>query len=375
MPKSIKVKPRGAALFAVDDYFNVLGLVPRNRNYQSGVKYGEILDRRKFIVLTLNKQDEDPRGKSFYRPVFNWYNLKTQMPAEMLRYVIEETVPKAVLTMPPEQKPFEYVLNDDGEIVYNDPETRLSPKFVPAVQSYKAQLEGFKSGSGAIIPDGAKLEPFSKRSSAGDANVFNNLLAVIEKQMEDAMLLQSLAQSEGQHQARSASQTHKELLEAMAFWIRWIIAVMTINDICKNSVLWNYGPEYVKYLPFISLGDFVRRDWARDLEVLAKAYFQGFLDDQQRAELMAWLNLPRPGPSRQEIMAEADMNGEPVMPNQSRPDKQSGNKRRNDGNGTEKKDGNSDNTNKPSGFSPLHFLGHHGKRLVGHTGNIFSGRR
>ena len=367
MPKKIMVKPRGAALFVVDEYMNELGFVPRSAN--SSWKWNEIIDRRKFMVLTLNKQDEDPRGKSFYRPAFNWYNLKTQMPGEMLRFIIEEVVPKAVGTLPPDAKPYEYELDENGSIVYNDPDTKLDPKTIPTTVSFANQIENFKSGSGAVIPFDAKLEPFRKSANT-DAQIFNHLLAVIERQIENALLLQNLAQSEGEHQARSASSTHKELLEAMSFWIRWIIAVMTANDIIKNAIIFNYGPAFVKYMPFISLGDFVRRDWAKDLEVLAKAYFQGFLDDTQRAELMAWLNLPEPGPSRAEVMAQLDpTNGEPVMPNNNRPDKQPGNNRRNDGNGTEKKN------NANTGFSPLNFLGHHGKRFVGFTGNIFTGRR
>lgn len=366
MPKGIKVKPRGTCAFVVDDYFNVLGIAPR-RKLNSGLKFDEILDRRKFLVLTMNEQDEDPRGRSFYRPIFNWFNLKSQMPSEILRYIVEESTPKIVGTLPEEMKPYEVMTDELGNVIKDEND---EPVMLPTVLSFRTQMGELKKGAGIIIPHGAKIEPLKKGyASSSDSNVFNNILRVIEKQMENGLLLQNLAQSEGEHQARSASDTHKELLNAMAFWIRWMIAVMTTQDLCKQAVIFNYGEEYLKYMPFVSLGDFVRRDWARDLEVVAKAYFQGFIDDTQRPELMAWLNLPEPGPSRASLMAEADENGEPVMPNNNRPDKSSGNKDRNKGNGTEKKN------NANIGRSTLNFLGYHGKRVMGFTGNILSSTR
>lgn len=375
MPKSIKVKPRGAALFVVDDYMTVLGLTPRYNNGRGALNWDEVVSRDKFVVLTLNKQDEDPRGKSSYRPAFNWYNLKCQIPAEMLRFILEESVPKAVGTLPEDSPAFEFERDDKGDIIYEDPETMKTPKMLTAAESMGQQIKGFRSGSGAVIPYGAKLEPF-KKTGASDADFFSKVLKVVDDQMENAILLQTLAQSEGEHQARSASQQVAELLHNLVFWIRWILAVMTLTDLFETAVRVNLGEWALRYMPVVSLGDFVRRDWAHDLEVISKAYFQGFIDDTQRAELMAWMNLPRPGPSRQELMedalAEADINGEPVKPNSARPDKQKSNKNRNAGNGTEKQNGKTTNAN--YGFSPLNLLGHHGGRAVRATRDIFTSR-
>jgi len=376
MPKAIKVKPRGAALFVVDDYMTVLGLTPRYHSNRSTLKWNEVVSRDKFIVLTLNKQNEDPRGKSSYRPAFNWFNLKSQIPAEMLRFILEESVPKAVGTLPENSPAFEFERDVAGNIIYEDPETMQVPKMLTAAESMGEQIKGFRSGSGAVIPWGAKLEPFKKTGSS-DADFFSKVLKVVDDQMENAILLQTLAQSEGEHQARSASQQVAELLHSLVFWIRWLIAVMTQADLFEVAVRINLGEWAVRYLPMVSLGDFVRRDWAHDLEVISKAYFQGFIDDTQRAELMAWMNLPRPGPSRQELMqdalAEADINGEPVKPNKARPDKQKSNKDRNAGNGTEKKNGKTNNAD--YGFSPLNLLGHHGGRAVRSARTVFTSRQ
>lgn len=361
MIKDIKIKPRGAAQFVVDEFMTTIGLIPRLAQTGGVVGSRDIITRDKFLILTLNRQDEDPRGRSFYRPVFNWYNLKTQIPGEMLRGIIEEIVPKGVLTMPENVTPFQYKVDSEGNYVMKD--NQFVP--IPAYDSYAQQMADFRNGSVAILPFGASLQPY--RNNASDLENFDSLVTVIDRQMENGLLLH---QAEGPHQSTLTKSTPKELLESMTFLLRWTLAVMTITDICKKALAWNYGPEFVKYMPFISFGDFVRRDWARDLEVISKAYFQGFIDDTQRAELCAWLNLPDPGPSRAEIQAQLDpTNGEPVMPNKQRPDKQDENKNRNNGNSTEKKN------NANTGLGTLDTLGHHGKRFVGLAGNIHTGRR
>jgi hypothetical protein len=373
MPKAIKVKPRGAARFVVDDFMNVVGLTPKYKN-GTNLSWNEIIDRDKFLVLTMHKQDEDPRGKSSYRPAFNWINLKAQIPSEMLRLILEETVPKAVLTLSENATQFEQEMDVDGNYIYND-EEKQDPKMIPTADSAKFIIENFRSGSGAVLPYGMSLKPYAENS--GDAKLVAQIIKIIDDQIENAILLQTLAQSEGEHQARSASQQVAELLHNLIFWIRWLIGMMTLIDLFEVSVKMNYGDWAVKYLPQVSLGDFVRRDWGNDLEKVADAYYKGFIDDTQRPELMAWLNLPRPGQSRQEMEAEApsvpDVNGEPAKPNKDRADKNAG-KGRTKGNGTEKKNV-KQSTDAVTGFSISNALGHH-KRGTGLVSrHLFSGRK
>lgn len=354
MPTSLKVKPRDAARFVVDDFWNVLGLVPTNKS-RVDLNWDEIVDREKFMILTLGKQNEDPRGTSNYRPAFNWYNLKTQMPAEMLRFVLEESVPKSVGTMAKDMPPFEFERDENGTIVYEDPDTKKIPKMLTGAESFRRQMEGFHSGMGAVIPFDCKLEPYKKGlTGTGDAEIFNKLIKIIDDQIEETFLLQTLAQSEGEHQARSASQQVAEILYNLVFLDRWSIAEMLWYDLIRTAVRVNFGDWAIKYMPMISLGDFVRRDWIEELLALAEAYFKGFVDDSQRPELMQWLNMPEPGRSRQELGMEAaaksDVNGNPGQPNSNRPDKQAGTKDRNTGNGTEKKKKNVKNTGFRSGY-------------------------
>lgn len=371
MPATIKVKPRNTTQFVVDDFMNVLGLVPINKD-RANLRFDEIISREKFMVLTMNKKDEDPRGTSLYRPAFNWYNLKAQVPAEMLRFILEESVPKAVGTLPPDMPPFEYERDTNGNIIYE--EDGVTPKMLTGAESFKRQIEGFRSGGGAVIPHGATLQPYKKGlTGSGDAEIFNKILKIINNEIENSVLLQTLAQSEGEHQARSASEQVAEVLYNLVFWIRWQVAMVTLIDLCSVTVKMNLGDWALRYMPIISLGDFVRRDWVSELEAIADAYFKGFIDDSQRAELMAWLNLPKAGQSRQEVNAEAvakqDVNGQPSQPNNNRPDKQTGTKNRNDGNGTEKRNAQTTNT----GIGLIDPLGHNTRWVRFHKSGLRTG--
>lgn len=339
MVKRAKVKPRGTVNFLVDNYMNVIGFVPKIKSYTK-LRWDTVLPVEKFMYLTMNKQNEDPRGVSSYRPAFTWYNLKRQIPTEMLRYILEEIVPKSVGTLPENIKDFIEERDDAGNTVYHDDGS--TPKLITAAEAMGRQLEALRSGSGAVIPFGATLKPYkSGLTGSNDGNLFAKILKIINDEMENALLLQTLAQSEGEHQARSASQQVAEVLYNLIFWSRWLLAMMVTTHIFEPALRMNFGEWAVKYCPMVSLGDFVRRDWIKELEAIADAYFKGLIDDSQRPELMAWLNLPKPGPSRQEMTMEAsakqDINGEAVPNNDKRPDKQPGNDKRNDGNGTEKK--------------------------------------
>lgn len=379
MPRAVKVKPRGAARFVVDDYLNVLGLLPSHRYGGTQAGWNEIIDRRKFLVLTMNKRDEDPRGKSMYRAAFNWYNIKSQLPSEILRLVLEEIVPKAVAILSDQAQPFEYERDTNGDIVYEDPDTQQVPKMVTAAESLRQILEQFRSGSGVVLPHGTTFTPFKTGTTGTDADLVAKIIKILDDQMENSILSQTLAQSEGAHQARSASQQVAELLHNLIFWIRRLLATMTLIDLFEVAVQMNFGDWAIRYLPKVSLGDFVRRDWGDDLERLADAYFKGFIDDTQRAELMAWLNLPRPGPSRAELNAQApakqDVNGQPIQPNSNRPDKSGAGSGRNNGNGTEKKNVNTKPKQSVSGFSLGNALGHHKRGSGFISRHLFSGRK
>lgn len=317
MPISIKVKPRGAAYFVVDEYMTLLGLVPANR-YRAGLQADEVVSRDKFLILTLNERDGDPRGRSEYRPIVTYWDFKQRIPKEYLLFLLQEAVPSAVGTLPEDADPYEFERGPNDEIVYEDgivdAQGQPIAKQLTAAESMARQIKDFRSGSGAVIPYGAQLVPFRSGEVKGD--VFANAINTADRQMENGTLLQPLAQSEGQHQARSAAQEHANILFLKHFSNRWGLAMMTLYDLLAVGVQMNLGDWALAYMPKISLGDSAPRDWAAEFAVLSDGYFKGFVDDTQRPPLMAEYGMPKPGKSRNQVMMEQGVG--PQQPTQDR---------------------------------------------------------
>lgn len=355
MPVALHVKPFGTALFAVDDFNNELGIVPAWADGRAGLDYNEIIDREKFCVLTWKKQNGDSRGESAYRPIVVWENFLRHVPAEYMRFLLTEAVDIAIGELPPNAEPYQYDRDPEGSIQYEtDPVSGQpnydAPRMLTAAESMELQVAGLRNGSGAVVPNEGDIRPYRNYERKGD--VFPLAIQTARKLMEGATLLQDLAQSEGEHQSKSAAQELGNLLALMWFNVRWSLAVMTLFDLCAPAVRQNYGDWALRYMPRLALGDYMPRDWVREFEAVSDGYFKGFVDDDQRPPLMADYGMPKPGKSRQQRQEElaaqqpqgpqpdggADKNGSPQTPNPNRPDQRPANKGRNRGNGTEKKD-------------------------------------
>lgn len=339
MPTSIKPKPFGAALFAVDRYMTKLGIVPAWSGYRTTYNAMDVISMDKFLVLTINPRNGDPRGTSVFWPVIEWYSLMRAIPFNYRKYLSQEALPIPILKLPPNSQGWYFVKGPDGEVVTENGR----PKFIEAVEAGQITIENMYNGKGVVVPAEVTIDPYE--GNASKANVFPQSIDTIGGLMEEAILGQSLAQSATKSGAgsKSQAQVHEGRLIDKFFWYKRILAIMTLYQLIAVAVRINLGQWAIAYLPLVSLGDSVKRDWANDLKVVAQAYFWGFIDDTMRAELCAWLGLPKPGPSRFELGAEtganADVDGNPVVNNEQRPDKQAGQKGRNDGNSTPKKDG------------------------------------
>jgi hypothetical protein len=343
MPREIKVKPHGAALFVIDIFFTTLGLVPAWRQGRTSFNVQDVITRDKFLVFTVHPRHNDPRGTSLWWPILTWYSLMKKIPLNFAKYLSQEAIPIPILTLPANMSPTAQGWYGAGDpvrpdILATDPQAAV--KMLTAVQSGLQVVRNMYNGQGVVVPDGTKIAPY--QSGASKANVFPLAIDAIGEKIEEAILMQVLAQSTANKgQSKSASQTQEGRLTDQFFWWKRVCAVMLMYDLIAIVIRVNLGQWALAYMPLLSLGDSVKRDWANDLKVVAQAYFWGFIDDTMRRELCAWLGLPTPGASRFELGMETgavpDVNGNPVANNQQRPDKQPGQKGRNDGNSTPKK--------------------------------------
>lgn len=327
MPKAIKVKPRGSVMFVVDAFMNVLGLVPAWMPGRASWTVRDVITRDKFMVFTNNPTDDDPRGNSAWRPAFWAWQFKNFIPKQYLTYLLNEAVPVPVLELPKGMAPYMIKRDAEGRTLIK-PGTVDEPWMEETIVSAERTLKNIRGGKGVAIPPESKLTGYGGNRGGSQDTVFPNAIRSADEQIEESIVLQGLAQSIGKSSSQKGAETHENRLTDLFFWDKRLACVMILYDFFAVGVRENLGAEMLPYLPKASLGDSQKRDWAKDLEVISRAYFYGFIDDSMRAELCAWLGLPKPGISaRQEqiiSMAQQGKEGTPAPANSNRPDKQPG---------------------------------------------------
>lgn len=298
--KSIKPKPRWAYGFVVDVFMNLIGFVGARpgMGMSSGVDPANMIPREKMALLTLAPRDEDPRGTVLIRAAHNWWNLKSQLPGEYLRWLLLCSLPLLVgiaaqrtTREPKTPESLEPQRDADGKIV-TDPATN-KPKLLTPIQAlYKALVEA-RSGTALAVPFGTKIDWVE---ASGDGTAFTNAINACDRQIEESILHQTLAASEGLHQARAAASTHMQILDLVIAWLKGCVAATLREDVLKLAVRYNFGPEWERLAPKVSLGDTERRDFATDLNAVSDAYAKGFVEDSQKDTLYVDLGLPPRNP-------------------------------------------------------------------------------
>lgn len=306
---SIKPKPFGSTNFIVDPYFNLLGVSASNilggkisgkvslnrHNFElkdgySFVKlekeYIRFINRNKFLLLTVNSQNNDPRGRSILRPAYTPWNIKNKVHCEYIRYLVTSASPLLV-GFTPENEP----QKDDIVIGPDGPLKDANGKIVRinSVQSYRDALLQAKNSGVLAAKGGSKIQSIG---GDGAGIAFYKAIEVYDEQIEMAILLQTLATSESRFQSRSASEVHFSTLEQAINHYKLLVADAITEDVLKPLIRYNFGEEYVKYVPKVSFGDTQRRDFATDAAAYAQLWQVGFMDEDQKRHADVNLGLP-----------------------------------------------------------------------------------
>lgn len=307
---SIKPKPYGSTNFIVDPYFNLLGITANNlfnsrlstnlnlekHNFELKDGYSfvkldnneiRLINRNKFLLLTVNGQNNDPRGKSILRPAYTPWNIKNKIHCEYLRYLNTSASPLLVGFTPQDQPLKDDILVGSDGLPVKDATgkiVRINP-----IQAFRDALLQAKNSGVLVAKGGSKIEHIG---GDGAGIAFYKAIEVYDEQIEMAILLQTLATSESRFQSRSASEIHFSTLEQAINHYKLLVSDALINDVIKPLITYNFGKEYLKYTPKISLGDTQRRDFATDAAAYAKLWQVGFMDEDQKRHADVNLGLP-----------------------------------------------------------------------------------
>ena len=295
--RALKPKPYDVTAFVVDNYNNCIGLLALEpgvsisgllqRWFEDPSQVINLLPREKFAVLTCRPNNGDPRGQSILRPAYNPWFLKTSIWPEYLKYLSQFGTPGLVAETSPDAIGSVPLLSPDGSAQL-DPVTGL-PAYGSHQQALLQVLLGYHNSTVAALPPGCTIKPVEV---SGNGEAFDSAIDLFNREIEKAVTGQTLATSEGEHQARAASQTHKSILGDAATYGRTIAETMLYRDVLRPLVLKNFGPVAADLTPMPVLSDTSQGDLTPLWSAAAALMTAGYFDPSQYAKLDAALGLP-----------------------------------------------------------------------------------
>lgn len=292
--KDLKTRSRANYGLVVDRYFNVLGAVPTEAGFQaSGVYTGstapdkdKVIPREKFLLLTFDPKNSDPRGRSIIRPAWNPYYMKTQVFPSYLKFLIQFASPSIVGYTPEGAEDVE-VLDDDGNVATNADGTvqTISPE-----EDMLATLLGFQSGTVAVLKGGSKLDLIK---SEGQGDGFSVAVELFDRQIAMAILKTHRTLLEAKHSSKADSESAADITDVFVASLREVVADAFSRDVVRVLVEVNFGPEVSElYAPTVTLKSMPKQDFSKSADAVAKLWAGKFLHSSQVAEMDSMIGLP-----------------------------------------------------------------------------------
>lgn len=295
----LTVKPYDSYAFVIDVYFKVVGILGRVPGQPFGVQQGtlladlehtvNLLPRSKFAVFSFRPRNGDPRGTSALRPAFDPWNQKQQIKKEFLKYLTQFATPSLIGYTAEGAEPYQ-LTNSDGS-------PRVDSYGNPVIQTPEMDmltaLQSFANGVATVFPFGAKVQPIEMQG-AGEA--FLNAFDFLDRQIAKAVLHQTLATEEGQHQTRAASGTHKDILDTIVRQAKRAVERMITRDILTVWLQLNGQGDLIDLLPMVTLGTTEQEDLAPMWLAAAALNKADYLHSSQYADLDRKMGLPERTP-------------------------------------------------------------------------------
>lgn len=285
---ALKPRPRRSIAFVVDAFMNVTGLLVRPPGgsisttivSNAATPAAQLLPRDKFAVLSFRPVDGDPRGSSILRPAYTPWWTKQQVFPEFLKYLAQFASPSIYVTAGEDAtKSGVAVTNEDGSTTVR-----------PAVEVLGEAILAFQNGTGMAFPYGTLLDALQV---SGDGAAFHKAFTFCDQQIALAVLHQTLATLEAEHQSRASSETHQDTLETIIRQAKRAVCLMLRRDVLRPMVAYNYGMDAARQLtPTVSLGSVERQDIPATMTAVARLTQVGFLHPSQYVGVDAQLNLP-----------------------------------------------------------------------------------
>jgi hypothetical protein len=222
---------------------------------------GNVLPRSRFLHYRWGAAGMDPRGASQYRAAYNAWWRKRQAEVELGRF-LSQIAGGAVVVELPDKAVASPKRNPDGSVV-------LGPNNQPVIEdpadSALKAGDRYRNGAFLVLKGGATAKILTADSAGG---TFFETFSQCNTEISHAILHQSLATNEGQHQTRAATGSHKDLFDLLADYGEQTMCRTINRDLLRDLVRYNFGDEAVALTPLLHLSAAEEAD----VEGLTKSY-------------------------------------------------------------------------------------------------------
>ncbi len=283
----LKPRPLTVYRFVQDRYANTLGVTPADTpTGRTTAQRGHLADgapiygMEHFALLTWDGKHRDPRGQSLLRAAFGAWWKKRQAEPGLLAYLARFGQPSLDLEMAP-----------------NTPEQVPDPTTGALVNSrdlYLAMGEAYQAGGIQVRPPGSKS---ALQEANGDGAAYINAEALWNREISMALLGQTLATNEAQHESRAAATVHQDILALLIRYIKFWLADFVYHQLIVPWVRINFGDSAVPLAPTVSLGQTDPENLAAVANAIAQMTSAGYWDAAKMppdigAQLDVRLNFP-----------------------------------------------------------------------------------
>jgi hypothetical protein len=291
----LKVKPRQSVAFVTDIYDNHVGYLvkmpgapwPTLTDFlMTDTMMANFLPPWKFACMTFRPKDSDPRGTSILRPAFDPWWTKQQLKPQFLQYLTQFASPGLVGIGPEDNTPIPMTDSKGNPIV--DPATGFVQMVRPLDQLLNALL-AFRNGTAVVVPHGGDVKAIEM---VGDGAAFLNAFSRCDMEIAKTILAQTLATEQTDHQTRAASTVHQDVLGTLVRQAKSDVCAMIQDQVLKPLIAYNYGQDWERWCPIVSLGRTEDRDLAAMTNAVSQLMATGYLDPSQLPELDVRLGLP-----------------------------------------------------------------------------------
>lgn len=296
---SVKVKPYWSWQFVVDSTMEPVGIltwVPPGLPGRQQSGYA-VIPIDKFVLFSWLPEDNDPRGTSAFRSVYDWWNLKRQAMPFYYQHLRRFGSPSLDMEMSPDDTMERWPL---------DPATGLEittgGKVTPETRMTQA-LMAYANNSVIVHPAGSKLTAIEP---GGKGESFLAAFDLFDRQICLGIGLQTRASLEAKNGSKADSETAQDTRGLVTAHAREELGEIVARQLFYESIRLNFGEDIAEeFTPECVVGATEQQDQAAMITALSSAGF--VIGPSQLPEIDTMLGLPERDQEADDARAQEQM--------------------------------------------------------------------